>query len=354
VGPVPIPAASPAAVTAVTVSSGQDDATNVLIAVTGDADYEWHRLTDGRWYVDLRGATLAMPARDDTLDEGGITALRAKQFATDPVPIVRVSLSLTSARHIDLVPSAGGLLVVVGNLDDLAPMRVGVGRIGEGAAAAYAGPSPDATPWKFSPEPALPASTNPHLIVLDPGHGGSDVGAQRNGLTEKDVTLDVARRLRGVLVARGWTVRMTRDTDTDVYAPNDSAHDELQARCDIANKAGARMFLSIHVNSFTSSALNGTTTYYYKGVDLPLARAVHRRLIASLGTKDDGVRKDNFYVIHHTAMPAVLVETAFMSNPGDAALLRSPEFLQRVARAIADGVGDYVTQPQASEANASE
>jgi N-acetylmuramoyl-L-alanine amidase len=343
---------APATVTAVTVNPAQDDATNVEIAVSGDADFEWHRLSDGRWYVDVRGATLAMPPRDDALTDGGITALRVRQFATDPVPVVRVSLSLSSLRRVEVAPSPTGVTIAVSSFDDPSPMRVGAGHIGSGTPAAYAVPAPEETPWKFSPEPVLPVAANPRLIVLDPGHGGSDVGAQHNGLTEKDLTLDLSLRLRVALVSRGWIVRMTRDTDTDVYAPNDSAHDELQARCDVANKAGARMFVSIHVNSFTTSALSGTTTYYYKAVDLPLARAVQRRLIASLGTKDDGVRKDNFYVIHHTTMPAVLVETAFLSNPGDAALLHSPDFLQRIARAIADGIGDYAAQPQSASTDA--
>jgi N-acetylmuramoyl-L-alanine amidase len=187
---------------------------------------------------------------------------------------------------------------------------------------------------------------NSRLIVIDPGHGGSDSGARQNGLTEKLITLDVSQRLRTLLVARGWNVKMTRETDTDVFEPNDSAHDELQARCDIANAAGARLFISVHVNSFTSSELNGTTTYYYKGRDRAPAEAVQRRLIAALGTKDDGVRKADFYVIRHAAMPAMLIETAFMSNPDDASLLRSSSFLQKIASAVADGVGDYAAMPQ--------
>ncbi len=100
------------------------------------------------------------------------------------------------------------------------------------------------------------------------------------------------------------------------------------------------------------SSVNGTTTYYFKAIDRPLAEFVHRRLIAVLGTKDDGVQKDNFYVIHHTAMPAILIETAFDSNPSDAALLRSPDFLQRVAGAIADGVADYAAATNRSSAAA--
>lgn len=348
---------APATVSAVDLVPRGEDGTDVRVTVAGGADFEWHRLGDGRWYVDLRGATLGIPPRDDTPAVGGIDGLRVRQFALDPVPIVRVSLTLASQRRVDVVPSPAGLVVTVGAADDLAAARIGVGRIGDGApgyAAAETAPAPDATPWKFGSEPALSPATNPRLIVLDPGHGGSDIGAEHNGLTEKNLTLDISQRLRSQLEARGWIVRMTRDTDTDVYAPNDSAHDELQARCDIANKAGARMFVSVHINSFTSSALSGTTTYYYKGVDLALAQTVHRRLIAALGTKDDGVRKDNFYVIHHTTMPAILIETAFLSNAGDASLLRSAEFLQRVATAIADGIGDYARAPQPSQASQAE
>jgi N-acetylmuramoyl-L-alanine amidase CwlD len=344
------PAPQAATVTAVDASAS-DDGAIVHVAVTGGVDYEWHRLNDDRWYVDLRGATLAISPRDDQPNVGGITGLRVHQFATDPVPIVRVSLSLTSPLRVAANPSATGLDLVVGGATDPAPLKVGAGRIGDGSAVAYAAPaaSSSSSAWKYGPAP--PASANPHLIVLDPGHGGSDVGAAHNGLTEKIITLDVSDRLRSILISRGWQVRMTRDTDRDVYAPNDSAHDELQARCDIANNAGARMFVSIHVNSFTSSDLSGTTTYYYKGIDRGLAAAVQRRLIAALGTKDDGVRKENFYVIHHSTMPAILIETAFLSNQGDAELLRSPEFLQRIAAAIADGINDYASGNQAAAAD---
>jgi N-acetylmuramoyl-L-alanine amidase len=148
------------------------------------------------------------------------------------------------------------------------------------------------------------------------------------------------------LVARGWQVQMTRTTDVDVYQPNDSAHDELQARDDIANQAGARLFVSVHTNSFSGSGPNGTTTYFYKGIDRAFADAIHRRFQgAALGTKDDGVIKNNFYVLVHSNMPAVLIETAFLSNPDDYALLSSPAWLQKIAQAIADGIGDYAGSP---------
>ncbi|MGH7708547.1 MAG: N-acetylmuramoyl-L-alanine amidase family protein, partial [Vulcanimicrobiaceae bacterium] len=203
------------------------------------------------------------------------------------------------------------------------------------------------------PAYAPPGPTNRHLIVIDPGHGGSDPGAMHNGLTEKNLTLDISQRLRTILEARGWTVEMTRNADADVITPqalasakSDGKPDpedraELQARDDIANVGGARYFLSIHINSYGIASLHGTTVYYYKGIDKPFADALHRRLVGELGTTDLGVRRDKLYVLNHSTMPAALVEVAFISNPVDADLLRSAEFRQKVAVAIADGIDDY-------------
>jgi N-acetylmuramoyl-L-alanine amidase len=351
---VPPPALQAAAhVTAVDAVPAGDEM-NVRVTVGGPVNYEWHRLADNRWYVDLKDAVLDTPAREDQPQSDAVVSLRVKQISAEPDAVVRVALTLGSPRHIDVLPSAGGFTIAVGAADDPDAQRVGAGRISAGAVVANALPAAAAPNpaggassfWSKSASPApvhLAAGTNPRLIVLDPGHGGSDFGAQHNGLTEKDLTLDISKRLKVLLIARGWQVKMTRETDVDVFAPNDSAHDELQARCDVANQAGARMFVSVHINSFTSSALNGTTTYYYKGQDLALGEAIHRHLAASLKTADRGVKKENFYVIHHTDMPAVLIETAFLSNPGDAEYLRSPAFLQQVALAIADGIGDYAS-----------
>jgi N-acetylmuramoyl-L-alanine amidase len=80
---------------------------------------------------------------------------------------------------------------------------------------------------------------------------------------------------------------------------------------------------------------------------------VHARLASALPTADDGIRKENFYVIHHTTAPAILVETAFLSNPSDAKLLKSDAFLQKVATSIASGVGDYASPAQPLSSNAS-
>ena len=77
--------------------------------------------------------------------------------------------------------------------------------------------------WKFGTRSSY-VPTNPRLIVIDPGHGGSDRGTIHGGVAEADLSLDMAKRLRDLLVARGWQVKLTHDTDVDVYAPNDDAH----------------------------------------------------------------------------------------------------------------------------------
>ncbi|MBV9973327.1 MAG: N-acetylmuramoyl-L-alanine amidase [Candidatus Eremiobacteraeota bacterium] len=338
----PEPSAPPiASVTDVNAQSG-DNEFNVQITVEGNAAYEWHRLLDDRWYVDIHPAQLRTSTRDETPSSPQVASFRVHQLSNQTV---RVALTLTAQKEVEVVPSQNGLTVSVKDTSADIATRTGSGTIGEAAAAA---PSAAPSSWKYTPSSGSSyVPTNPRLIVIDPGHGGSDTGAQNSGLLEKTITFDISSRLRSILSARGWEVRLTRNGDSDVYGAGASDRDELQARVDVANTHGARLFVSIHVNSFGSSGPNGTTTYYYKPSDLAFANAIHGRLLAAdLGTKDDGVIKESLYVVHHTAMPAVLVETAFLSNPDDRALLRSPEWLQKVARAIADGISDYAGSPR--------
>jgi N-acetylmuramoyl-L-alanine amidase CwlD len=336
-----------ATINAVTTDTS-DSGYSLALAITGPVTYEWHRLADFRWYVDFKPATLAIASRDETVDSAAISSLRIKPFVgpNDKLDTVRVGFTMSSPRMVSFVPTATGVTISIGNTDDPGAQTAATGELANGQLLAVVPLPPPPIPpdpslfSKFDPGPASVAR-NPRLIVIDPGHGGSDFGAVHNGLNEKDLTLDMSRRLRAALIARGWEVKMTRDTDVDVYKPNDGAVEELQARDDVANNSGARFFISIHVNAFTSSDLSGTTTYYFRDDSLGLATAVHARLANTLPTADDGIKKNNFYVIHHSTMPSILVETAFVSNPGDAALLRTEAFRNQVAHAIAAGVGDY-------------
>jgi len=150
---------------------------------------------------------------------------------------------------------------------------------------------------------------------------------------------------------------MTRENDVDPVSsenlakmhadglPNADDRAYLQTRCDVANNAGARMFISININSAPLESAHGTTFYWYKPQDAALAQALEKAVIPLAGTQDDGTRHENFYVVRHTTMPAVLIETAFVTNPGDVALLRQPSFLQNVAQVIANGVKAYAGSP---------
>src|SRR5579884_8317 len=302
----------------------------IHIAVSGNAAYEWHRLRppDNRFWLDVHDARLAIAAIDEPGSDP-VTAIRVHQQSPQ---VVRIALSLAGFDSVDVTPGASGVTITASGAvaDEATTLRSGSGRIGAGAVAATGKPY---------------VASNPRLIVIDPGHGGSDPGSYRGELVEKLLTLDISKRLRDILAARGWQVLLTRSDDRDVYAPNDSARDELQARDDLANRNGARAFVSVHVNAFMNAGPHGATVYYYKPSDFALAQAVDKRIAAELDLKNDGVIKNKLYVIHHADMPATLIETAFLSNPDDRALLESAQWRQQMAQAIADGIEDYAGAP---------
>lgn len=163
---------------------------------------------------------------------------------------------------------------------------------------------------------------------------------------EKSVTLRVANELKRLLAAEGATVYMTRETDTEVSPKGADASDieELQARCDVGNRNGSDIFISIHMDSFSNGAARGTTGYYYslgsqKSRDL--ADKVRSGVIDQLGTQSRGTQSCNFYVCKHTDMPATLVELAFISNPSEEKLMDSEDGIHKAAQGIADGIADY-------------
>ncbi len=184
-------------------------------------------------------------------------------------------------------------------------------------------------------------------IVIDPGHGGEDSGAiGPSGVTEKSITLQIAKEVEKMLKEAGAKVIMTRTTDTEVSPKHRQATDvdELQARCDVANKAKADIFISIHMDSFTSREASGTTGYYYtKGsaASKRLAASIQSELVAQLKTTSRGIRTCNFYVVKHTKMPAMLIEVAFVSNPKEEKLLTSKKGVQKAAVGIVKGISDF-------------
>ena len=218
--------------------------------------------------------------------------------------------------------------------------------------------------------------SGPRPIVIDPGHGGTDIGATSNGgSAEKNLVFSIADRLAGILSQRGHTVRLTR------------AGDESRALTDrtaLANRMEATVFVSLHANASTVASVRGAETYYMSldesatdehaaatarlenkvgeddrrsGIDLilwdlaqaevlnesaDLALAVQERLNQRLGLRDRGVKQAPFVVLTGATMPAILVEVGFLSNPDEARLLESGEHQQRLAEAIALGIDDFV------------
>ncbi|MBQ6298305.1 MAG: N-acetylmuramoyl-L-alanine amidase [Selenomonadaceae bacterium] len=184
------------------------------------------------------------------------------------------------------------------------------------------------------------------IIVLDPGHGGSDAGAiGPTGVTEKSVSLAVSLKTQKLLADSGYQVVMTRTTDVDVAAPGVSDATELQAR---VNKAppNAALFISVHCNAFSNGKANGMETYHaptaVKGARL--ARLLNEELERLGGLNNRGVKAARFYVMTHSQCPASLIELGFITNPREEKLLASDEYQQKLAQAITNAVNRYFNQ----------
>lgn len=188
----------------------------------------------------------------------------------------------------------------------------------------------------------------PYVVAIDPGHGGSpdngrpdqlfDPGVVAgNGLQEKDVTLDVAKRLATLLRAEHVQVVMTRTNDSYV---------DIGPRMQAAIDAGAQLFVSIHFNSFTDPTTGGALILYPGDDSLPFAQAMSDALATDLqqyAIADDGVQsKPDLWV--HATMPAVTVEGAYLTNTREANLLQRDDFRAALARAIRDGLDHQAPQ----------
>ncbi|MCX5710937.1 MAG: N-acetylmuramoyl-L-alanine amidase [Candidatus Omnitrophica bacterium] len=220
--------------------------------------------------------------------------------------------------------------------------------------------------------------TNIKKVVIDAGHGGNDPGTTgRTGLREKDVNLDLAKRLGNLFKAQGVAVVYTRSSDR--FIP-------LAGRVDIANRSGADLFISVHSNANRVRSLNGFEVYYIAGsvndntraqsaarsaqLDLEgadfagrsldlrttlwdmiytynraesieLSRSICRAMGNDLDTRVIGVKGARYYVLKGARMPAVLIEVGFLSNSNEERMLKNGFYRQKVAEAIMEGVADY-------------
>lgn len=187
------------------------------------------------------------------------------------------------------------------------------------------------------PEIIVPAVIKKHAagkkyVVIDAGHGGTDYGAIRNGINEKDITLDISKRVQAGLEKKGYNVAMTRTDDTYV---------SLQDRVEFSEIFNPDIFVSIHVNSSNSESPYGIETHYYKDNSLTLAKYIHASMLNNINSKDRGLFKSKFYVINHTTAPAILVEIGFISNQNERAQLVTESRKNATAKAIIEGIDGY-------------
>ena len=199
-----------------------------------------------------------------------------------------------------------------------------------------------------------PASALP-TIIIDPGHGGKDDGTKWRGLSEKDLTLELAGRVEKGLQKQGFRTLMTR---------RDNKFVALSERVRIANRTADAIFLSIHFNSENSGTSAGIETFYARrktppateyswvGLFAPgenavtdtsemLAGKMQEALTGRTAARSRGIHPCNFYVVQHTRHPAILIEAGFISNVFESGLLLTDVYRQSLAEAIVDGVVAY-------------
>ena len=192
-------------------------------------------------------------------------------------------------------------------------------------------PAP-ATPEKQKKQDAKkPAKT--HTVVIDPGHGGSDVGATRANINEKDINLNISKKLANILINKGINVEMTHWQDQT---------QSLQERVDFAEAKKADLFVSVHANASNKEEIHGIETHYYHEYSKEFASLVQAQLAQKTSAHNRGILQSKFYVINHTTMPAILVETGFISNVNERNSLLSEKRQKQTAEAIAAGILEFL------------
>jgi N-acetylmuramoyl-L-alanine amidase len=171
------------------------------------------------------------------------------------------------------------------------------------------------------------------IIIIDAGHGGRDPGAiHSREFFEKNLTLEIAKRVEKKLTKKGAYVIMTRTDDTNT---------NLSTRTEMANQNKADIFVSIHFNSMYKPEIQGTETYYYKPKDRELADHLHESMTKVLQTKNNGVKKSQLYVLNHSEMPATLLEPLYLTNKGDFKKIQKEAFKETLVNSIVDGISNY-------------
>ena len=196
------------------------------------------------------------------------------------------------------------------------------------------------TPLAASP----PLISTPCLIVVDPGHGGHDVGTQsvsKPRYQEKSFNLVTAKFVKNYLEQLGYQVAMTREEDRFL---------SLERRARFANEKKPALFVSIHFNAALNPDAQGIEVFYYPSLSDKkratksrcLAQLVLKQLLMRTTAKSRGVKQGNFAVIRETQMAAILVESGFLTNESELQKIKEPTYLKKIAKGITDGIDNYL------------
>ncbi|MFD3449262.1 N-acetylmuramoyl-L-alanine amidase CwlD [Microbacteriaceae bacterium 4G12] len=191
------------------------------------------------------------------------------------------------------------------------------------------------------------------IIVLDAGHGGPDGGAVGGDeIVEKEITLEITKKVRDYLQEQGALVILTRDGDHDLADEDTKGYsrrkaEDLRKRVNLINDSGADLFVSIHLNAIPISSSRGAQTFYYRSVieNERVAKFIQAELRNSLENTDRSAKTINrVYLLKHAKPPGVLVEAGFLSNVNERYLLNSEKYQQKISAAIYRGVLRYFTE----------
>lgn len=208
--------------------------------------------------------------------------------------------------------------------------------------------------WFYRSVPPFFDSQN-GIIVIDPGHGGIDGGANKDGLLEKDVNLDISKKLKSYLEIKGYKIIMTRDEDVSLDSlckSGGSRHQkDLNARVNIINNCNAQLFLSVHVNcNLKNPKTEGSIVFYSdkylenKTLAYSIQRALNGIIFNGRSRDIHDPQKANFFILSHSNIPGVIIETSFISNMEERQLLTKDEFRDELAKGICTGVEKYLSK----------
>jgi N-acetylmuramoyl-L-alanine amidase len=349
------------------------DRTRLVLEMARPVEFTRQRTSNpDQVIIDLRNAALSKAAKRQSEDDGFPAEIEVKQAELRKVRVILDMEGITDVKLRTLTKPHRLVMDYFSKAEEAAPA-----------------PQPKITLPPVArqiTQAQRQARLDIETIVLDPGHGGKDPGAiGRSGLTEKEVVLDVALHLRDLLLERlGKKVLLTRDKDEFI---------ELDDRAKFANGQKADLFVSIHINSHLKRGTRGLEMYHF-GIasdrramevaarengdsidhardfvdlikaDLALSKRIEESQNLAWETKlavvnligsqydleDHGVKTAPFYVLRYTAMPSILAELSFISNPVDEKRLRLPAYRQKMAEGLFEGIRNYLNSVQVASA----